>query len=417
MGHLLLLLFSSRIAIPAHLSLSDAIDIALRSSPALQKAAATVRRSEAQEGQANSRLLPEIGIGAAETGQSVNLKILGIDPSFLPLLPSRTGPFQTVDARVGVTQSLWNTPLRDRLAASREQTRGFRYLALDARELLSFQVAVAFAQALRTQSAVETLDQQLALARKLHGTTLDRVNAGVSSKLDAKRSEIQARNIEQSLIETTNILIAQKLQLANLIHAEPSTSFVLARTGNQYPPQDTPPLRSDYRAAESTVRAAELRVAAARHERHPTATVRANFGSSGRAWNDNIGTYLIQGSLNIPIYTGGRTQSQIAEAEAQLNEAKAALEELRSQIESETLAARAALDSARRQTELALDTVKLARDELDLSTERFTSGVADNTEVVNAQERLTRAEENAVRARFNADIALAQLKRASGAKQ
>lgn len=411
------MLFSARLQIPAQLTLSDAIETALKSSPALQKAAARVQRSESQEGQAHSRLRPEVSLSATDSGQSVNLRTLGIDPSFLPALPSKTGPFQTVDARASLTHSLWNVSLRDRAAASREQVRVSRYLALDARELLSFQVAIAFAQALRTQSAVETLEQQLGLARRLHSTTLERWSAGVSSKLDAKRSEIQVRNLEQSLLETGNALIAQKLQLANLIHAEPSTAFVLSRTGNPEAPREAPTLRSDYRAAESAVRAAELGVAAARRERHPTATLRATFGQSGRAWNDNLGAFLIQGSLNIPIYTGGRIQSEITEAEAQLAEAKAELEELRSQIESEVLAARAALDSARRQMEVARESVTLSKDELELSTERFTSGVADNTEVVNAQDRLTRAEENALRAGFNVDIALAQFKRASGAKQ
>jgi outer membrane protein TolC len=412
-GHILLFAITARPEIPARLSLSEAIEMSLKSSPALQKAAAQVQQSEAQAAQFRSQRLPQFNVTAADTGQTVNLRALGITTS---LLPAKAGPFQTVDARANITQPVLDIALLDRDHAAKEHIKVSRYLALNVRELLSFQVAVAFAQALRTQSAVSTLEQQLTLARKLQSITQDRLDRGVSSKLDLKRSEIQVQNLEQGMLETQNDLTAAKLHLADLLHAKPSTEFILTETKREDPPP-TAATRSDYRAAESAVRTAELRLAAARHQRYPTGAFRANYGQSGPAWNENLNTFLIQGALNIPVYTGGRIESEIAEAQGKLAEAKADLEELRSQIETETLAARAARDSAQRQGEVARRTVELAKEELDLSTDRFTEGVADNTEVVNAQERLTRAEDNVLKAAFNLDLAQAQLKRALGVNQ
>lgn len=412
-GHILLFAVAARLDVPAQLSLQQALDIALKSAPALHRAAAQVQQAEAQEGRARSQRLPSLSVAAADTGQTVNLRALGIRT---PLLPTRTGAFQSVDARANVTQDLLNIAARDLGRAAREQVKITRFLALNVRDLLSYQVAVAFAEALRAQSAAVTIEKQVSLARQLDSITKDRLGQGVSSKLEAKRSEIQTRNLEQSLLEARNQMIAAKLHLANLIHARPSAEFWLLET-NYEPIPPASATRADYRSAEAAVRTAELRLAAARSQRYPTATVRANYGQSGAAWNSNFNTFLVQGLLTIPVYTGGRIESEIAEARAKVAEAQADFEETASQIESEILSARAARESSEQELDIARSTVDLAKEELDLSTGRFTEGVADNTEVVNAQERLTRAEDNALRAAFNRDIAQAQLRRALGVTQ
>jgi outer membrane protein TolC len=399
--------------IPAQLSLDQAIAIALKSPPAIRRAAARAQQSAAQEQLAHSRSLPHLSINATDAGQTFNLRALGISTS---LLPARGEPFQTVDARAEITQELLNVPTRDRGRAATEEAKASSFLVVDAREALTFDVAIAFAQALQAQAATRTLSRQADLARQLHKISQDRMEKGVASKLDATRSLIQVQNLEQSLLEVRADFAAAQLQLANLIHAAPSTTFELVPTSYS-DPMPAPSTRADYRAAESAVHAAELRLQAARHERYPTASFRANYGQNGRAWNDNLNIFLVQGSLHIPIYLGGQIDAGIAEARAKLAEAKADLEELRARIETDTLVARAALESAGHQLEVARSTVDLAKQEVDLSLERFTVGIADNSEVINAQDRLTRAEENVVKAAFHIDIAQARLRRAIGASQ
>lgn len=406
---------ADRPAIPATLTLPEALDIAFRSSTALTRAAALVTQSEGLAGQARSPLLPQIGLSAAETGQTVNLRTFGIS---FPGAPAKVGPFQTVDARANLTQNLLNLPARDRSRASLEQVKATRALAMSAHEMLAYQVAVAYSQTFRAQNAAATLERQLALARKLHATTQDRVELGVSTQLDAKRSQQQVNSIEQALIEAENTVTSAKLQLANLLHAEVTANYTVAEppavAASDGALATALEARPDYRAALTQIRAAELRLSAVKAQRYPVVQIRANYGQSGPAINQNLNTFQVQGAISVPIYTGGRIEGETVEAQGKIAELKAQADELRSQIETEVLSNVANVDSGVRQLAVARRNVTLANEELDLSNARFTGGVADNTEVVNAQDRITRAEDAVIRAAFQLDIARAQLARALG---
>lgn len=159
----------------------------------------------------------------------------------------------------------------------------------------------------------------------------------------------------------------------------------------------------------------ELR--AARSRRYPTLSFAADYGQSGRAPFQNLNTYRIQGSLNVPIYLGGAISAEASQQQSRLDEAQAMLDEIQSQIETDVLTALAAVKSAEAQVNVADETIGLAGEELELSRERFTGGVADNIEVVNAQDRLERANQNRIRALFQWHVARANLERAMGSAE
>jgi outer membrane protein TolC len=407
--------------VPDKLTLNEAMEIAFRSSTVLARASAQVKQAEAQSMQARSSLLPQVGVAVTDAGQTVNLRAMGIDiplPGFSP----RVGPFQTVDARANAGVNLFNVPLWKRERAAREQVLAVSSSSANARELLALQVAVAFAQAYRAQSAVATLERQVNLARKLHEVTTQRFDLGAASRLETRRSLQQVQSLDQTLIESRHTLVTAKLQLAHVLHAEAGSDFVLeesrAGEGRSWAPEEALRVavkgRPEMRMMEAQIRAGELRVEAARAQRLPTVSVNAGYGQSGRSWTDNLNTFRVQGSINIPIYTGRRIEAETAEAQARVDELKAQREELSSQIDTEVLSALSALDAARKQLAVARESAALAAEEVELSTERFRLGVADNTEVTLAQERLTRAEDNAVRAAYQADLATAQVYRALG---
>ena len=405
------LLLALAVTIPPKLTLDQAMAIAFRSSTALARAAAQTRQSEAVAEQARSTLLPQLSLSASNAGQTVNLRTFGFS---FPGLPARVGPFQTIDARASVSYTVLSPTARTRERAAREQAAVSVSLAVAAHEALAFQVATFFHQALRVQSVIATIGRQAELANQLHRITEDRVALGASSKLDATRSRQQVLVLEQAIVDARHTLTSAKLQLAHLIHATPTADYELVADPTESTTIGEPSERPELRALTQALRAAELRVKAARDQRLPTASLTANYGQSGRAWNDNLNTFRVGGQITIPVYTGGRIQADVAEAQARVDEIGAQVEELRSSIEAEVLAARSAHESARAQLGTLRQLSSLAREELDLATERFKGGVADNTEVINAQDRLARAEDNAVRGEFAVDIARAQLARALG---
>jgi outer membrane protein TolC len=221
-------------------------------------------------------------------------------------------------------------------------------------------------------------------------------------------------------------LTIAKLELAKLIHAQISADYELADIASFYDtsaPAEKEALaaafesRPDYRAAQAQVRAAELDLRSSRAERYPTVAFAADYGQSGKKVFHNRNTFRVQGSLNIPVFLGGRISADVRQAQSRLESAQAFLDEVRAEVETDVLSAVANVTSAKRQVEVADATIVLSQQEVDLSTARFTSGVTDNTEVVNAQDRLARAEDNRIRALYNLHLAQAGLQRATGAAE
>ena len=128
-------------------------------------------------------------------------------------------------------------------------------------------------------------------------------------------------------------------------------------------------------------------------------------------------TYRVQGQIEVPLYTGGRIEGEIEEAEGALHEARALLDKNRFQIQTDVLTAISGIEWALKANRNQRRNVKLSRQEVEFTRSRFAQGISDNTEVVNAQDRLTQADEVEIQARYMLGLARANLARAIGAAE
>ena len=411
-----------RAPLPSELSLAAALRIALINSTVLQTAQANLDKATGLSKQSKSPLLPQVNINARQSYYTASLLGVGLD---IPNLPTKLGPSAAMDARIGLTQDLFNmASMRDyKSFQSREESS--RFLVNNARELVTLTVVSAYLDALRSKASRDSLVEQTQLARDLYQLTRDRVTQGVSAELDANRAMQQVNFLEQQRLEFEQSYVDAKLNLASILQARVTADFEVADNaayGDTIAPiadrnaavQSAVAMRADYRSATANVRAAELKIDSVKAERYPTLKLTVDDGQSGSTPAHNINTYRVMGALQIPIFTGGRIEGQQVEAEAGLREAKAALDETRSQIERDVLTAISGVEWAQRQVEISTGNITLSRQEVDLTRSRFTQGISDNTELVNAQTRLSQAEDARIRARYTLGVARANLTRATG---
>jgi outer membrane protein TolC len=169
--------------------------------------------------------------------------------------------------------------------------------------------------------------------------------------------------------------------------------------------------RSDFKAAQATVRAAEYAKDAARSEQYwPSVVVQADYGDIGSTLASSHETFSVLAGVRVPIYAGGRARIDTEQAEAVLRNKKNALEDLRGRIDFEVRSALLDLQSAADQVAVARTNVDLATETLLEARDRFGAGVTDNIEVVQAQQLLAAANENyigSLNAHNGAKIALA----------
>ena len=172
--------------------------------------------------------------------------------------------------------------------------------------------------------------------------------------------------------------------------------------------------RADIQSAEAQVHAAELQVSAARAERLPSLALAGNYGVLGPDPTSTHGVFAVTGSLNIPIWQGGRTSADIRQAETPLHQRQAELADQRGRVEEDVRTALVELRTAIGQVHVAESTRQYANETLSQAQDRFAAGVATTVEVVQAQEQLASAESDYVSSLFSFDLAKLALARATG---
>lgn len=172
--------------------------------------------------------------------------------------------------------------------------------------------------------------------------------------------------------------------------------------------------RADLQAATAQAAAAEQQVSAARAERLPSVTLSGDYGVIGANPVSTHGVFAVTGSLNVPVWQGGRTKGDIQQAEATLHQRQAELADQRGRVEEEVRTALIELGTAKGQVGLAESNRKYANETLSQARDRFNAGVATTVEVVQAQEQVASAEADYISSLFSFNLARLALARATG---
>ncbi|MFZ0758698.1 MAG: TolC family protein, partial [Candidatus Sulfotelmatobacter sp.] len=371
-----------------------------------------------------SDLLPDFSTRLQEDVQTQSLTALGFKGNLFPFpLPRVIGPFNYFDARASVSQSIFDLKNIEQERAASESLKAAQYTYKDAREAVVLAVGNAYLMAIAGAARIATADAQVTNAQALYDKAVDQQTAGLSPAIDTLRAQVELQTRQQQLIAARNDFAKQKLSLARIIGLPPGQKFLLTEKA---PYQALTPLpidvylqqayasRSDYQAAQAQVRAAELsrRAAAAGH--YPTVDINANYGDIGVTPAQSNGTWQVNGGITIPIFAGGKTHSDVLEADAQLKQARSQLGDLRGRIDYEVRAALLDLNSAAEQVVVARSSVELAERALTQSRDRFTAGVTDNLEVVQAQESVASAHESYIQSLYAHNLAKVELAYAIG---
>jgi outer membrane protein TolC len=150
--------------------------------------------------------------------------------------------------------------------------------------------------------------------------------------------------------------------------------------------------RVEVSIAEKELKIAETQRKVTEADLLPSVSAFGDYGSSGHKPNDvDLPTRSVGVSLNVPIFNGGRTRSEIKVASSRQRESDAQLRDVRAAVEKDVRQALLNVKTREEQVRAAEQAASLATRELELAQDRFKNGAADNIEVVNAQTALENA--------------------------
>ena len=406
---------------PMTLSLDEAVRRGLQYNLGTIVNQQGVRTAEALRALERSTLLPYASTSLFVADQQTNLAALGF--SGFPGIPQIVGPFHYFDLRGGATQSLFDLTRIRNYRGSQENVRSAQLSAQDARDLIVLAVTGAYLQVIAAGSRVETTRAQVATAQATYRQAVDRQTAGVAPRIDVTRSQVILQVNQQRQIALENDLAKLKIAFGRLIGLPAAQEFSLSDT-LPFAPLAGITLeqallrayanRSDLKAAESQVKAAELAKSAASAERYPTIQVSGDYGLIGPDPTNSHGTFGATAAVRLPVFQGGRVQADVQLADAALQQRRAELQDLRGRIDAEVRSAFLDLTSAANQIKVAESNRGLAAETLTQARDRFAAGVADTLEVVQAEEAVAVAEQDYISSLYQHNLAKATIARAMG---
>lgn len=407
------------------LSLQDAIDLGLKHNLGLLLSSADTRAARGERWQALSALLPHVAATPYVAESKTNLAEVGLGNAAANVfhISPATGPFSYFDARAAVSQTIFDWQSLSNARSAGANVKSADYTLLDARDLVVLTVGYVYFQAVADEARIETDEAQVQTAQALFNQASDQVNAGTAADIDALRSKVELQTRQQQLIQAKNDFAIQKITVTRVVGLSPGQDFELSDKSLYQPLENTTvdealarayASRSDYRAAASAVRAAELSRQAAIAGYFPSLSFGADYGTGGAHPSNATRVYDVRGTLSIPIFTGNSVHGEVQQADARLQQAHERLDNLRAQIEADVRTALLNLQSSAEQVQVAKSNVDLADQTLTQSRDRFTAGVTDTVEVVQSQQAVASAHEQYISSLYSYNFAKISLIRALG---
>lgn len=407
------------------LSISDAIDRALKYNLGVIESGQTERSARAVRLRNLNALLPNLSLRLNESLEQIDLKALGVSLNIPGIrTPTVIGPFAVQDVRAYVSQDLFNWSSIKNWKSASESEKASQYSYKRDRDLVVLTAGDAYLLVISDAATTESVRARIQTAQTLYSNAVDQNRQGVIASIDVLRARVELQTEQQRLISAQNQLAIDKLALARVIGLPDGQEFHLTDAVPYAPLENMTPegtlkearmTRADYRSALAQVRAAELARQAAVAERYPSVSLDTNYGIIGSPnFGTSHGTFSFGFGINIPIFQGSRVEADKLQADSALEQRKAELDDLGGRIDEEVRTAFLNLESSSQLVAVAKSNVDLANQTLTQAQDRFRAGVADNLEVVQAQETVASANQSYIASSYSFNVAKLSLAFAMG---
>lgn len=404
------------------ISILDAIDRGFRHNLGMLLSQEQTQAARAQYRRSLSYLLPNVSGRATDSVQQINLAAFGI-PLPAGLSSPVVGPFNVIDARAALSQTVLDFSAINRLRQSVENEKAAKFSLADARELVVLVVGNQYLQTQAAASRLQTSRTQLETAQTIFKQAQDQKSAGVAAGIDVLRAQVQMQTQQQRVLSALDQYEQQKMAMGRIIGLPVAQQYELT---DAVPYGSSPDIdlesglkqayakRPEYLAAEARNRALELALKAAKGELLPTAEINGDFGVLGKNFATLENTYTVAAGVRIPIFQGGRGRADVAQAESDLRQSRLQLEDLHNRIEVDVRSALLDVNTSAEQVKVAQSSIGLAAEQLKQSQDRFAAGVAGTLDVVQAQEAVATSNESYIQALYLNNVAKLTLARALG---
>jgi outer membrane protein TolC len=417
-----------------HLTLDQAIDLALKQNHSVRLRTLFVDQMQSKKDEAKSNYYPQIKATGSVLylteleGVAIPAGAFGNPPATGPI-PSKPllidqGSATAYTGGVGLEQPLTQLFQIHEANAAAQQDVSIAKTQLDqTQDAIALQVRQLYYNILINKQKLEASQDQLAAARikdEESRNDVERGNALEESALQSQAGILQAQQESLTLhLEGQDLLRqlagALGLPVNTRIELDPTTADVpLNIPSRSDAVQIALEQNQDMRVARQKLVKARADLAAAKDAYIPdlTALSHYHYDSGVPLLAHNFGSFGF--SLNYDLFDGGRREAAIRGARSEVRSAEVEVDKLRDDIEVEVQGIYDRIDELRQMVDVAGQVVKVRTEAARLADRKFEQNAALSSAKSQAHADLATANASLLEARFGFSLAQADLKRAIG---
>ena len=419
---------------PMHLTLDQAMDIALKQNHSIHLRSLSVDQMRSKKDEVRANYLPQIKASGSVlhvtefAGIEIPTGAFGNFPSTGPV-PSKPlfidqGGLTAYTGGVGLEQPLTQLFRIHQANVAAKQDVLVAQTQLDqTQDAVELQVRQLYYGILINQQKLQASQQQLAAVRVKGAESRSDVERGNALEIAVIQSEANILQAQQQSLTLKLQGDDLRRQLADLLGIPVSTRFDLdagTAAENINIPSRAEAVRlalgqnQDLRVARRGLEKAKAALSAAKDAYIPdlTAVSRYSYQSGVPFLVHNFGTFGFSVSYNL--FDGGRREAQLREARTQVRSAEVAIDKLQSEIEVEVEAAYDRIVDLKQALDVAEQTVKVRTEAARLADRQLEQNAALNSVCSQARADLSSANASLFEADLGVSLAEADLKRTIG---
>lgn len=375
------------------LSLSQALKMALTRHVDVIIANERVDQALARIQENSSPLLPQLKGTVSETRQTRDLRSAGIPLPGKPLV----GPFNVYDARVRLTQTIFDPSAMTRFKASQQgQVLSVAQQKKTQQDVLVL-VAALFIDAKRSQDSFAVSQASLRRDKQEMSIVFSKFKSGLSSYLEMKKARTKYAHAlyvsetakKEALERRLDLAAALDLPQDHKINFVWDEQLLAKQISAGLSAEDQP----DINVAREQVKLDEKDHSANKWDYWPKVSVSGDYGPSGVTPSDSSETYAMGVSASIPIFEGGLRQAKLKESESAVKIAEAQLQSVHRNIRAKVSTQQAILAQALALVKENENNVAVAEEEGRLVRSQFNAGNRSPLDVTSSELNLKIAQD------------------------
>ncbi|MBL7719294.1 MAG: TolC family protein [Flavipsychrobacter sp.] len=420
---------------PMQLSLSNAMEYAVKNNAAAKNARIDVAIQEAQNKQTTAIALPQLNAKGDFTG------FFNVQKAFVPgefigqpgtFVPVAFTPRYSTTASATATQVLFDGSVLVALQARQAVMELAMKKGRLTEEMIRYEVQKAYYGIVIAHRQVSILNRSLASLRSIADDLRQLKEAGFVEKIELDRTNVQVNNLATDSLKAHSFLEVSEQGLKYAMGLDINTPIVLTDTSVEGAIDKGVQLASSAANYNSRTEYALLQnlqqlnnynlkryKLAALPSLAAVGSLGYNFGTNSfnqvfdfRKYYQFFSFAGLQ--LNVPLFSGFKRTNQVREAKLNIERTNNDIEQQKLSIDFEVESSKTTFKNALIQLKSQEQNLQLAQTVLELAQKKYKAGVGSNIEVNQAQTELLRAQNNYFTTLLESITAQSDLQKALG---